>query len=230
MTQHRDRKTMIRARMAATGEPYSVAARTISAPHRPRGSSMWLNPPRHDDPHEDIIIELHPAAAAAVADALAEAAVWARRDGDEETARLLAHTADDIEAASVTPAEADAAGLSREAAWHPASIMSRLTPGAIRNAARYQSPSYVAGEAIRTAVAEAWSQGGQTAKDQVLDHAFRAIETAAAESYPGKPELDEPRSRWSGPAPAISAARAERRRRLGLAPRRPRAGEGESRD
>jgi hypothetical protein len=112
VTQHKDRKALIRARMAATGEPYTEAARNISAPHRPRGSSMWLNPPRHDDPHEDIIIELHPAAAAAVSDALAEAAEWATRDGDEETARLLAHTANDIEAASVTPAEADAAGLS----------------------------------------------------------------------------------------------------------------------
>ena len=31
MTQHKDRKTMIRARMAATGEPYTVAARAISS-------------------------------------------------------------------------------------------------------------------------------------------------------------------------------------------------------
>jgi hypothetical protein len=153
--------------------------RAARGPRRPAAESAASH-----EPHEDIIIELHPAAAAAVADALAEAAVWARRDGDEETARLLAHTADDIEAASVTPAEADAAGLSREAAWHPASIMSRLTPGAIRNAARYQSPSYVAGQAIRTAVAEAWSQGGQTAKDQVLDHAFRAIETGGRRELP----------------------------------------------
>lgn len=76
MTQDRDRKAKIRARMAATGEPYTAAARNLDAPAVP--ASMWLNPPRHDDPHEDIIIELHPAAAAVVADALAEAADWAR--------------------------------------------------------------------------------------------------------------------------------------------------------
>jgi hypothetical protein len=68
MTQHKDRKTQIRARMAATGEPYSVAARNVSAPARP--GPMWLNPPRHDDPHEDIIIELHPVAAAVVSSRL----------------------------------------------------------------------------------------------------------------------------------------------------------------
>jgi ABC-type nitrate/sulfonate/bicarbonate transport system substrate-binding protein len=95
-----------------------------------------LNPPRHDDPHEDIIIELHPAAATAVADALAEVAEWAKSDGDSETARMLADVADDIKAASVTPADADRAGLSREATWHPSNIMQRLAPAAIRNAAR----------------------------------------------------------------------------------------------
>jgi hypothetical protein len=57
----------------------------------------------HDNPHEGVIIELSPAAAAAAADALAEAAGWAGRDRDDKTARLLAHLADDIEAASVTP-------------------------------------------------------------------------------------------------------------------------------
>ena len=148
MTQNKDLKQKIRARMAATGEPYTAAARNLGKPLTP--ASMWLNPPHHDDPHEDIIIEMHPATAAVAADALAEAAGWAERDGDGETARILNHLADDIEAASVTPAEADQAGLSREATWHPANIMQRLTPAAVRNAARYLGPSYVASMAIKT--------------------------------------------------------------------------------
>ena len=78
-------------------------------------SQMWLNPPRHDDPYEDIIIELHPASAAAAADALTEAAERAERDGDRESAYLLRHVADDIEAASAPSAAADSARLSREA-------------------------------------------------------------------------------------------------------------------
>lgn len=72
--------------------------------------------------------------------------------------------ADDIEAASVTPAEADRAGLSREATWHPANSMQRLTPAAIRNAARYLGPSYVARLAIKTAAAIAWSTGGRATR------------------------------------------------------------------
>lgn len=59
MTQHKDRKQAIRARMAATGEPYTAAARNLDA--QPVPASMWLNPPRYDDPHEDILIEMHPA-------------------------------------------------------------------------------------------------------------------------------------------------------------------------
>jgi hypothetical protein len=70
MTQHRDRKQAIRSRMAITGEPYAAAARNLDAPAR--AASVWLNPPRHDDPHEDIVTELTPAAAAVVAGALAE--------------------------------------------------------------------------------------------------------------------------------------------------------------
>ena len=67
----------------------------------------------------------------------------------------------DIKWASYTPLAADRSGLSREATWHPANIMSRLTPAAIQNAARYQSPSYVASLAIKTAAAIAWPAGGQ---------------------------------------------------------------------
>lgn len=214
MTQHKDRKQQIRARMAATGEPYAAAARNLDRPVRP--ASMWLNPPRHDDPHEDIIIELTPAAAGVVADALAEAAAWARRDDEPEAARMLEHAADDIEAATVTPAEADQAGLSREASWHPANAMSRLTPGAIRNAARYLGPSYVASLAIRTAAAIAWSQGGQQARDEVLEHCRRVIASAAVEGYP---EAADPRAPYFASAPPVLLRlRAERRRALGLPP------------
>jgi hypothetical protein len=146
---------------------------------------------------------------------LAEAAEWATRDGDRDLARLLAHTADDIEAASVTPAEADAAGLSREATWHPANIMQRLTPDALRNAARYLGPSYVATNAISTAAAIAWSQGGPRAKREVLEACAGAISSAGETTYPNKAE---PRARWWDPAPPATAARAARRRKLGLPP------------
>ena len=213
MTQHKDRKQAIRARMAATGEPYAAVARNLDKPERP--ASMLRKLPHHDDPHEDIIIELHPAAAAVVADALAEAAEWATRDGDRETARVLRHTADDIESASVTPAEADQAGLSREATWHPANIMQRLTPAAIRNAARYLGSSYVASMAIKTAAAVAWSKGGRAAKDELLEHCRWAIENAATEGYP---ERSGPGRTWFDQAPPASASRAARRKQLGLPP------------
>jgi hypothetical protein len=213
MTQNKDLKQKIRARMAATGEPYTAAARNLGKPLTP--ASMWLNPPHHDDPHEDIIIEMHPATAAVAADALAEAAGWAERDGDRETARILNHLADDIEAASATPAEADQAGLSREATWHPANIMQRLTPAAVRNAARYLGPSYVASMAIKTAAAVAWSRGGQTAKDEVLEHCRWAVEDAASEGYPsGK----SPRARVFDPPPPPTTGRSARRKQLGLPP------------
>jgi hypothetical protein len=215
MTQHKDRKQAIRTRMAATGEPYTEAARNLEDAVPARPGPVWLNPPHHDDPHEDIIIELTPAAAAVVADALTEAAVWAGNDGDREAARVLAHVADDIEAASVTPAEADKAGLSREATWHPANIMQRLTPAAIRNAARYLGPSYVASNAIKVAAAIAWSKGGQAAKDEVLDHCRRVVEDAAAE---GCPDHTGPGTPWFDVAPPATAARVKRRRQLGLPP------------
>jgi len=174
---------------------------------------MWLNPPRHDDPYEDILIELHPASAAAAADAVTEAAERAERDGDRESAYLLRHVADNMEAASVTPAAADDAGLSREASWHPANIMARLTPAAIRNAARYQGPAYTASTAIEAAAAIAWSAGGQAAKDEFLDHCRHAIDSAAAASYP---PARGPRTPSCDPAPPATTARAARRRKLGL--------------
>lgn len=173
---------------------------------------VWLNPPRHDDPHEDVVISLSPAAAAIVADALEEAAVWASNDGDRETARVLLHTADDVESASVTPA--GASQLSRAATWHPANIMQRVTPGAVRNAAQHLGPSYVAGLAIRTAVAIAWSKGGATEKDAVIQHCRWALSEAASTEYP---ESDGPREPDDQPAPA-TAARAARRKKLGLPP------------
>ncbi len=176
-------------------------------------SQMWLNPPRHDDPYEDILIELHPASAAAAADAVTEAAERAERDGDRESAYLLRHVADNMEAASVTPAAADDAGLSREASWHPANIMARLTPAAIRNAARYQGPAYTASTAIEAAAAIAWSAGGQAAKDEFLDHCRHAIDSAAAASYP---PARGPRTPSCDPAPPATTARAARRRKLGL--------------
>jgi hypothetical protein len=169
--------------------------------------------PRHDDPYEDIVVELHTATISAVAEALAEAAEWASREGDRETARTLAQVADVIEAASVTPAEADHAGLSRSAAWHPASIIQRAATAAIENAARYLDPSEIASQAIQTAAAIAWSVGGQEAKDEVLEHCRRAIENAAAENYPASPG---PRPAGDDPAPSLTPARAARRRRLGL--------------
>jgi hypothetical protein len=175
---------------------------------------VWLNPPRHDDPYEDIIIQLHPAAAAAAADALEAAAERAGSAGDRETAYLLRHVADDIEAASVTPAAADGT-LSREATWHPANIMARLTPAAIRNAARYQGPSYVASTAIQAAAAIAWSAGGRIAKGELLEQCHHEIQAAASESYPAGQTPGEP---WHDPAPVPSAARVARRRKLGLPP------------
>lgn len=128
--------------------------------------------------------------AAVAADALAEAAGWAERDGETETARMLDHLADDIEAASVTPA-------------------------AIRNAARYLGPSYAASLAITTAAAVAWSAGGQSAKDEVLERCRWAIENAATEGYP---ERSGPRKPWFGLVPPATAARVARRKKLGLPP------------
>ncbi len=48
MTQHRDRKQAIRARMAATGEPYTVAARAISSRSAETGDDDFLAD-RHAD-------------------------------------------------------------------------------------------------------------------------------------------------------------------------------------
>jgi hypothetical protein len=93
--------------------------------------------------------------------------------------------------------------------------MQRVTPSAVRNAARCLGPSYVASLAIKTAAAVAWSQGGQEARREVLEHCRWAIDSAAAEGYP---EPAGPRSPWSGPAPAVTASRAARRRQLGLPP------------
>jgi hypothetical protein len=63
----------------------------------------------------------------------------------------------------VTPAAAGKRGLSRQATRHPANLMQRITPAAIRTAARYVGPSYTASNAISTAAAIAWSAGGQAA-------------------------------------------------------------------
>ena len=145
--------------------------------------------------------------------ALEEASGWAESDGEHGRARVLRHAADDIEAASVTPAAADDAGLSREAAWHPANSMQRLTPGAIRNAARYLGTSYVASLAIKTAAAVAWSMGGQTAKDEVHEHCRWATESAAKEGYP---ERSGPGKPWFDPAPPVTTSRAARRKQLRL--------------
>lgn len=173
---------------------------------------VWLNPPRHDDPHEDVVIRLSQAAAGIVADALEEAAVWASRDGARDAARVLLHTADDIESASVAPA--DESQLSREATWHPANIMQRVTPAAIRNAARYLGPAYVAGDAIRTAAAVAWSKGGDTERDAVIQHLRWALTEAASTEYP---EHGTPRESYDRPVTA-TAARTARRKKLGLPP------------
>jgi hypothetical protein len=174
---------------------------------------MWLNPPRHDEPHEDVIIELHPASAAAAANALAEAADRAEEACDRADASLLRHVADDIEAASVTPAAASDAELWRQASWHPANIMACLTPAAIRNAARYQGPAYTASTAIEAAAAIAWSAGGQAAKEEFLDHCRHAIDSTAATSYPPR---RMPCTPSHDPAPPATTARAARRRILGL--------------
>jgi hypothetical protein len=109
------------------GSSAAASAAAQSYPARP--GPMWVNPPRHDDPYGDIVIMLHPAEAAAAADALAEAAGWATRDGDGETARMLADVADDIEAASVTPAAAGAAGCpGRQPGTRPASCSASPLP------------------------------------------------------------------------------------------------------
>lgn len=189
MTQHKDRKSRIRARMAATGEPYTQAARHVDAGTAAPGGryewrSQWINPPRHDDPYEHIVIELSQPEAAAVTRALDEAARWAGSDKDAETARLLGNMALDIKSAMLTPAAADRAGMSREATWHPANSMQRMIVTALRNTCRYLSPMAIAAKAIETAAAIAWSQGGQEAKDQVLDHCWRVIENAAGTTYP----------------------------------------------
>jgi hypothetical protein len=125
MPEDKARKRAVRARMAETGENYTAAARKLGGPPPMRSDRTWLNPPRCDDPYEDIIVNLTPAAAAA------------------------------------------------------------------------------------------WSAGGQAAKDEVLEHARWAIETAAGTSYP---PASGPRAAWFDPAPPATAAGLARRKKLGLPP------------
>jgi hypothetical protein len=90
--------------------------------------------------------------------------------------------------------------------------MARLTPAAIRNAARYQGPAYTAGTAIEAA-AVAWSAGGQAAKEEFLAHCRHAVDSTAATGYPPR---RMPRTPSHDPAPPATTARAARRRSLGL--------------
>lgn len=144
----------------------------------------WLNPPRHTDPHEDVLVRYSQAEARAVVAALRLAEEAAEQAGDLDTSRTLNHAAGELESACSTPAEADAKGLSREATWHPANIASRVTVAAIRNAARWLGPRGTVREAIDTAAAIAWSRGGDQERDELIQHTRMATDRAAKIAYP----------------------------------------------
>lgn len=138
----------------------------------------WLNPPRQTDAHSDVIVRLSQHDAAAVVDALRQGS------SDRDTSSVLYRVANDLDSARQTPREADEHGLSREATWHPANIAQRVTTAAIRNAARWIGPRYLVAHAIETAAAIAYSQGGDEAKRQTLEHARHKIADTAETHYP----------------------------------------------
>jgi hypothetical protein len=142
-----------------------------------------LNPPRHDDPHTDVVVLLGQDSAAAVVELLRERAEAAKLAGDWNEHSHYVVLATDIDAARRTPDEADAAGLSREAVWHPGNQAVRVFGAVLRNSARWLSEPVVAGKAVEVAAAVAWSRGGEDAKRRVLDHAARVVADVRETSY-----------------------------------------------
>lgn len=188
MTADKARKRQVRDRMARTGEPYTEAARRSAedadvATHIPAPMRGWLNPPKYDDPHTDVVVLLDQATAAAIVELLRERAEAAEQAGNYIEHRRYAVPAADIDAARQAPTEADAAGLSRAATWHPGNQAVRVFDAVLRNSARWLSETAVAGNAIEVAAAVAWSRGGDDAKRKVLDHAARMVENVRETSY-----------------------------------------------
>lgn len=144
----------------------------------------WLNPPRQSDPHDDVVVRYSQDTASVVIAALHQDAVAAEQAGRHDQARRLHVIADNVQSACRTPDAADAAGLSREATWHPANIAQRVTIAALRNAARWLGPRYLVSQAIDTAAAVAWSRGGDQERDELIEHVRRATDRAAETAYP----------------------------------------------
>lgn len=147
---------------------------------------MWINPPRHDDPHDRVLVEYTQHDAAVVAAALRQAADGAAQPEQRAIAATLRTAATDLEAAQLTPAEADER-LSREASWHPINQLHRILTTTLRHACRWLSPTAVAAQAIETAAAVAWSRGGEDAKQELLTHARLTVDRAAETAYPSRP-------------------------------------------
>lgn len=145
-----------------------------------RAREMWLNPPRHDDEHDRVVVEYTQLEAGVIATALGRAAQEAATEGE---ARLLKEAADDLRAACLTPEQADER-LSREATWHPINQLQRILPTVLRKACQWLSPAAVASNAIETAAAIAWSRDGADGKEALLRHVLHTMHRAAETAYP----------------------------------------------
>lgn len=152
-------------------------------------STQWLNPPSDSWPEHRALVELDTGHARIAAEALA-AAADAVEDTDTERARVLRKLAHQLTLACLTPAQANAQGVSEMDTMHPANQYSRLIGTALVQLSRWSGPVSLVANAIEKAAAIAAGRDGEKGLRELIaathDHA-NALHTTAFGPLIGDP-------------------------------------------
>lgn len=170
----------------AAGLPYSTARRMVTShavtaldqildSHPLTQAPVWINPPRRDAEHDNVLFKLSQRQVALLVDTL-RAAI--ERTSETHTARELGDLVRELTAARESPNQAN-------------QQLSRLLPDALRQATRELGPQHVVDQAIEITAALAYDRGGEPDKAELLSGVRATMDRAAQTSYPGADAASE---------------------------------------